>query len=877
MRDAAAPPVRLADYAPPPFLIDTVDLDFSLDPDATMVRAVSRVRRNPAAAPGQPLVLDGEGLETLAVLVDGAAPAPDTLVIEDNRLVLARAPETFTLEVVTRLAPRANSRLEGLYMSSGRYCTQCEAQGFRRITWFLDRPDVMARYRVRIEAPIEGFPSLLSNGDLIEQGQAGQGRHFAVWHDPWPKPAYLFALCAGAYDIIEDTFVTRSGRTVALAIHVDHGEGPRALYAMDALKRAMHFDERVFGREYDLDVFNIVAVRDFNFGAMENKGLNIFNSAYVLADAETATDADFANIESVVAHEYFHNWTGNRITLRDWFQLCLKEGLTVFRDQEFSADQRSAAVQRIKDVRQLRFRQFPEDAGPLAHAVRPQQYAEIDNFYTATIYEKGAEIIRMLRALIGEAAFAAGMDLFFTRCDGMAATVEDFLACFAEASGQDLTAFARWYAQPGTPRVTAHAHHDAETGRLTMTLSQSNPHAPATGTSPQPVPIPLRIGFTGPRGETLAAWRSGETAARTEHLVVLDTSEARIEFEKLPGQPVAAIGRGFSAPVLIDDGLSDAQRLVLMAHDEDAFTRWDQGQRLAVGLIVGAARGEAGDASTRARFIDALGVELERAGRDPAFAALVLRLPEMGDLLQAAPGSDPEALFTALAALELAIAERHARSLEPLARDGEDAPFVPDAAGAGRRALRASALALLAARGPAAGPDLLERFHASRSMTDTIAALEALGASGAAQFETALEAFLARWSGTALVVDKWFAVQAAAQRPDAVERVEGLLGHPLFDPANPNRVRAVAASFVTRNVRGFHRGDGAGYRLLTGLVGRLDGTNPMVAARVLSPMGSFRQVDPARQALALEALRSLATRTELSLNSRDIVERMVTG
>ncbi|HCK84617.1 MAG TPA: aminopeptidase N, partial [Hyphomonadaceae bacterium] len=658
MRDADTASVRLADYTPPDYQIDEIALVFSLEPSATIVAACSQVRRTrPDACP---LVLNGERLELQSIAIDGRVLDAHEFSVEPGKLIVHAPPVSFRLDIVTRIDPAGNTALEGLYMSGRRFCTQCEAEGFRAITYALDRPDVLARYAVRIEADKEEYPTLLSNGNLTEAGDLEGGRHFAIWVDPHPKPCYLFALCAGRYDSIEDTLVTRSGRSVALAIHVDPGDAARAQYAMDALKRAMKWDEDVFQREYDLDVFNIVAVRDFNFGAMENKGLNIFNSSLILADAETATDADFEAIEAVVGHEYFHNWTGNRITCRDWFQLCLKEGLTVFRDQEFSADQRSRPVQRIKDVKRLRARQFAEDAGPLAHPVRPASYQKIDNFYTATVYEKGAELIRMLKRLIGEEAFAAGMQLYFGRRDGTASTVEDFIACFEEAAGRDLSAFMTWYEQAGTPKLKARGEYDASTRSYRLTLSQHT--APTPGQAEKKaLPIPLDIGFISATGAHLSARLDGAAAASQRHALLLDSAQAHFVFHDLHEAPIPAFLRGFPAPVTLDDGLSSDEQLAQMAHDSDAFTRWEAGQAIARALMLGEAN------ASPAALAQALGRELDRAQEDAAFAALALRLPDLNELILAAPAPDPEALFASREKLRRALASALRERLTPLA------------------------------------------------------------------------------------------------------------------------------------------------------------------------------------------------------------------
>jgi len=862
MRDADTATVRLSDYTPPAYQIDEIALVFSLEPEATVVAASSHVRR--AGAAPAPLTLDGERLQLESISIDGQELSASAYRLEPGKLVILDPPVSFRLDIVTRIAPASNTQLEGLYMSGGRFCTQCEAEGFRAITYYLDRPDVLARFAVRIEADKAAYPTLLSNGNPAERGDMEGGRHYAVWVDPHPKPAYLFALCAGRYESIHDTFETASGRTVALGIHVDPGDSGRARYAMDALKRAMKWDEEAFGREYDLDVFNIVAVRDFNFGAMENKGLNIFNSSLILADADTATDADFEAIEAVVGHEYFHNWTGNRITCRDWFQLCLKEGLTVFREQEFSADQRSRPVQRIKDVKRLRARQFGEDAGPLAHPVRPSSYQKIDNFYTATVYEKGGEVIRMLKRIIGDDAFARGLALYFERRDGTASTVEDFIACFEESAGRDLGAFMRWYDQAGTPALKTRGVYDAAARTYALTVSQRTPPTPGQATK-QPLPIPLAISFIGEDGAQLETKYDGRTAGA--HHLVIDGPEATLRFEDVTAPPIPAVLRGFSAPVTLDDGLTVPQRLAQMAHESDPFTRWEAGQAIARALMLGAA-----DASP-ALFAAALGRELDRAQEDPAFAALALRLPDLSELILAAPAPDPEQLHAARQALRRTIAEALKDRLAPIARAKSEAPFSPGAEAAGRRALKSAALDLLAALGDAESETLLEAFSAANSMTETIAALEALGASGSASFDAALAHFYRRWQENPLVTDKWFAVQAAAPRADALERARALRSHPAFNLRNPNRVRALAAAFAMRNPRAFHAADGAGYNFLASLAQDIDPLNPALAARLLTPFESWKRFDAQRQGHARAALESLAALPQLSKNTREMVER----
>ncbi len=852
--------IRLADYHPPAFLVDEVDLAFDLQPSATKVRSRLKIRRNGDHA--EPLRLDGVRLTFLSAAIDGGSLSLDQYQIGDEQLVIDRVPDAFTLETEVSIDPAANTALEGLYMSGGRFCTQCEAEGFRKITWFPDRPDVLARYTVRIEADAS-YPRLLSNGNLIESGEAPNGRRYAVWRDPFPKPCYLFALVAGELDEWSDHFVTMSGREVALRIYVDPGQASRAAYAMDALKRAMAWDEETFGREYDLDLFMIVAVRDFNFGAMENKGLNIFNSSLLLADPATATDADYERIESVVAHEYFHNWTGDRITCRDWFQLCLKEGLTVFRDQSFSADQRGAAVQRIKDVRMLRARQFPEDAGPLAHPVRPSSYVKIDNFYTATVYEKGAEVIRMLRTMIGPETFRRGMDLYFERCDGTAATVEDFVACFEEASGRSLADFFAWYQQPGTPQLNVSSGYDADARTLDLDIAQA-------GGSPgsRPVPIPLAFGLLDRDGEPLAFRNplSGETA--TEALVVVDQPSMRLRLEDVSEEPVLSLLRGFSAPVRLSVEAPPKDGYVRLAGDPDLFNRWEAAQDLARDLILARAGGAA-DEVAEERFAEGLGRSLSDQRADPAFLAQLLSLPGEADLAlaQSERGipADPTAIHEALDALRARIAIHLAEPLRRLHGGLQDAgEFSPSAAQAGRRALRNAALSLIAAEPSADAVDRATgHFDAAANMTDAMGGLSALmlmsiTPDGAAAFDAALARFYEAWKHEPLVVDKWFAIQARTPAADALARVQALTAHPSFEPRNPNRLRALVANFASGNPYRFHAEDGGGYRFLADQILATDKFNPSVAARMLEPLGGWRRY-----------------RADLGANMRGELERIV--
>jgi len=865
MRDAEPVNIRLAEYRPSDYQIDEIALVFALDPDATIVAACSHVRRT-APAP-TPLVLSGERLDLQSIAIDGHALTPDEYRIEPGKLVIHAPPASFRLDVITRINPAANTALEGLYMSAGRFCTQCEAEGFRAITFALDRPDVLSRYAVRIEADKGAYPTLLSNGDLVETGDLGHGRHFAAWVDPHPKPSYLFALVAGRFDHLADRFATKSGREVQLGIYVDPGDAPRAAYAMDALKRSMAWDEEKFGREYDLAIFNIVAVRDFNFGAMENKGLNVFNSSLILADSDIAADGDFEAIEAVVGHEYFHNWTGNRITCRDWFQLCLKEGLTVFREQEFSADQRSRPVQRIKDVKRLRARQFSEDAGPLAHPVRPASYQKIDNFYTATVYEKGGEVIRMLKTLIGDEAFARGMDIYFDTRDGTASTVEDFIACFEQASGRDLIAFMGWYDQAGTPHLRARSSYDEATQMFEITLTQTTPPTPGQPDK-RALPIPLRIGLIDFEGGVLTSMLGEDNETRAEHLHIFDTGETTLRFSSVARAPIPALLRGFSAPVVLDDGLSSDAHLAQMAHDPDPFSRWEAGQAIARMLLLGE-----GDARVTTQLIDALGRELDRAADDQAFAALALRLPDLTELISASPHPDPDALFETREALRRALADALRERLVAIAEAAPPSTFSPSAADAGRRALRAAALDLLAARGDSDAGVIKTAFESATCMAESISALEALGTSGASAFEPALGRFYDKWREAPLVIDKWYAAQAAAPRLDAIARVRGLRARSDFDIRNPNRVRALGAAFAIRNPRAFHAADGAGYRFLADLARDIDAINPALAARLLTPFETWRRFDASRQNAARAELQAIAALSNLSKNTREMVER----
>ena len=839
MRTETPQAIRLSEYRPPAFLVDEVHLTFDLQPNTTRVKARLAVSRDGDHV--EPLVFNGERLKPLSVAIDGRRLTDAEHTIDAEFLTIPGVPDTFTLETEVEIDPANNKALEGLYMSGGRFCTQCEAEGFRKITFWPDRPDVLSRFTVRIEAD-RRYQRLLSNGNRIEGGDLPGGRHYAVWNDPFPKPCYLFALVAGELDVLEDKLVTMSGRTVDLQIYVDPGMASRAAYAMDALKRSMTWDEQAYGREYDLDLFMIVAVRDFNFGAMENKGLNIFNASLLLADPATATDLDYERIEAVVAHEYFHNWTGNRITCRDWFQLCLKEGLTVFREQGFCADMRGEAVARIKAVKALRTRQFAEDQGPLAHPIRPSSYMKIENFYTATIYEKGSEVIGMLKTLIGAEAFRKGMDLYFARWDGHATTVEAFIQCFAEASGQDLSRFFAWYEQAGTPRVSLARSYDAAAKTVTLTLTQTNP---PTSDQPekQPLPLPVTLGLMDHEGRTLAFERDGRAVDET--LVLLDGETVSVTLDGVDSEPVVSALRGFSAPVVLTTDAPARERYVQLASDPDLFNRWESGQDLAAGLILGRAAGKPDEVGEE-RYAEALGRALQDQASDEAFKALLLTLPAETDLALLRSPVDPAAIHAAREALRLRLAVHLDDELRRLHTGLQDlGEFSPDAAGAGRRALRNAALELMAANPRHEVAEIAAgHYRAARNMTDMIGGLNALMLIGGPAYEDALADFFERFKAEPLVVDKWFALQARDPSETALGRILGLTAHPAFDAQNPNRLRALVSSFANFNPVRFHEPSGAGYRFLADQIIAVDRYNPMTAARLVDPLGGWKRLVP---------------------------------
>jgi aminopeptidase N len=879
MRSEEARPVRLADYRPPDWLVETVHLDVSLHPTATRVHATLSLQPNIAAgASPAAVVLDGDGLNLVSVAIDGAPLAAEAYVATPDKLTISQTPpRPFRLEIETLIDPSANSQLMGLFRSSATYCTQCEAEGFRRITYFPDRPDVMAVYTTRVEADKSEAPVLLSNGNLVRSGEVpGTNRHFAVWHDPFPKPSYLFALVGGKLACVEDTFRTLSGKNVTLRIYVEPGKEDRCDYAMQALKRAMRWDEEAFGREYDLEIFMIVAVSDFNMGAMENKGLNVFNDKYILASPETATDADFAHIEAVIAHEYFHNWTGNRITCRDWFQLCLKEGLTVFRDQEFTADQRSRPVKRISDVRVLRSQQFVEDAGPLAHPVRPDTYREINNFYTATIYEKGAEVVRMLKTLLGQKQFRAGLDLYFSRHDGEAATVEQFVRCFADVSDLDMPHFMRWYSQAGTPEVVVNGLWDADKKTYRLDVAQSVPPTPGQPVK-EPMLIPLTIGLVGADGDDLPlTLTDGASIARG--MLTLRKSAEVFEFSGIGEQPRLSLNRNFSAPIKLVANLSPGDLSFLAAHDSDPFNRWQALQTLATTILVNnvaALRSGAGNVAG-GDLLDALAEILSDARLEPALIAQAMTLPTEADIArEIGRDIDPDAIFTVRKQMRAAVARKLGPTLsDTYERMADRRPYRPDPVSAGRRSLKNVCLDLLAASGE---PDAIElaarQYAAADNMTDRMAALHTLSLHDTPERTRAIDDFYQRHADDPLILDKWFALQAGIPEPATLERVRSLTAHPKFSFGNPNRVRALIGSFAQGNPTQFNRADGAGYAFIAQNVLALDAKNPQVAARLLSAFKSWGSLEPARRSAAEAALRRVAEMPNVSRDVSDIVQR----
>ncbi|MFP8779203.1 aminopeptidase N [Hydrogenophaga sp. RWCD_12] len=897
--DAPAMVIRREDYTPPPFWIDRIELTFDLDPAKTRVLNKMSLRRN-TEVPAQPLRLHGEDLNLARVMFNGGGCSfkmDGQILVMEN---LPEGPEPFELEIFTTCSPEKNTQLSGLYLSQGDFFTQCEAEGFRRITYFLDRPDVMASYTVLLRADKDKYPVLLSNGNLVEQGALADNRHFAKWVDPHRKPSYLFALVAGRLVAREQRIVTRAGKEHLLQVYVRPGDMDKTEHAMNSLISSVIWDEARFGLALDLERYMIVATSDFNMGAMENKGLNIFNTKYVLGSSATATDTDFANIESVVAHEYFHNWTGNRITCRDWFQLSLKEGLTVFRDQEFSmdlcADASARAVKRIEDVRVLRTMQFPEDAGPMAHPVRPDQYVEINNFYTVTVYEKGAEVVRMMQTLVGNDqsdpsgrhGFRQGMDLYFQRHDGHAVTCDDFAQAIADANpdselARQLTPFKRWYSQSGTPRVRVSGQYNAAERRFALTLSQSCPATPGQSEK-QPYVIPVAVGLVDASGQDLPLRLQGEAAAAgTTRLLVLSEASQTFVFDDIDAEPVPSVLRGFSAPVVLDSGLTDTQLLHLLAHDGDAFNRWEASQQLALRLAVQAVRadGPVSPAPLDTAFVEAMRAVLRHPTLDAALKELVLTLPSETYIAEQLDEVDPQRIH----AVRETMREQLAEALQPdwvwaFEQHKDNGAYRPDPLSSGRRALAGLSLTMLCLAARESGDTVwpgkaYQRFKDAGNMTDRFNALSALVVSGQPLAQEALARFHALFKNEALVIDKWFALQAGA--PDrggnVLPAVRQLMNHPDFNLKNPNRARSVIFSFCSANPAGFHRNDAAGYVFWSERVLELDAINPQVAARLARALDRWKKLAEPFRSAAREAIARVAAKSDLSPDTREVVTR----
>ncbi|OQX20303.1 MAG: aminopeptidase N [Desulfobulbaceae bacterium A2] len=870
----------LAEYLPPAWLVDEIDLRFELDAQATKVVARLELRRNPAAAPGQDLVLDGVGLQLGGLWLDGHLLAAGEYAYDGKCLLLPRVPDRCRLESEVLIHPATNTALEGLYLSGDTLCTQCEAEGFRRITFFPDRPDVLARFTTTLVAE-KTYPVLLAGGNPAGSGVQTDGRHWACWRDPHPKPCYLFALVAGDLALLEDSFRTASGSEVALRIYVEPRNRDRCGHAMTSLKHAMRWDEEVYGREYDLEVFMIVAVDDFNMGAMENKGLNVFNAKYILARPETATDTDYAGIEGVVAHEYFHNWTGNRVTCRDWFQLSLKEGLTVFRDQEFSADMASRAVKRIEDVRIICDAQFREDSGPMAHPIRPDSYMEINNFYSVTVYNKGAEVIRMLHTLLGAADFRRGMDLYFARHDGQAVTCDDFVQAMADASGRDLTQFMRWYSQAGTPRLEACGSYDPPQRRYRLTLRQSCPPTPGQPHK-DPLHIPVALGLLDRDGQAMSVALAGAGREKSsDFLLELTQAEQTFTFESVPSAPVLSLLRGFTAPVRSLVQRSDEELALLFTRDRDPYSRWEAGQQLGLRILLRRMQAlrEPNPAPCEPLLHQVWGAVLSDRATDPALLAFLLSLPSESWIAQQLEDADPVAIFQARQSCRQNLGQELRREFfachEELRARG---PYRFDGPEAGRRSLRNLALAYLAAPLEASAPDqpvleLIEhQYRLADNMTDRLAALLCLAHTELPERETALADFYQTWQDDSLLVDKWLMLQATAPDPGVLARVRTLLLHPAFSLRKPNRVRALIGAFCQGNPARFHAEDGSGYLFLEEQLRQLDPLNPQIAARMAAPLSVWRRYTPERRERMRGVLERLAT-SSLSPHLAEVVHK----
>ena len=882
MRTEQPKVIHLKDYQVPDYLIDETHLTFELFEDRTVVHAQLVMRRNPEAGAGlPPLRLDGQDLELLSLSINDRQLGLGDYEIGEESLTLQPDAANFTLDSTVVIHPESNTALEGLYKSGSMFCTQCEAEGFRKITYYLDRPDVMSTFTTTVSAEKQAYPILLSNGNPLASGDEDDGRHWATWEDPFKKPAYLFALGAGDLWCVEDSFTTMTGRNVALRIYVEPENIDKCQHAMDSLKKSMKWDEEAYGREYDLDIFMIVAVNDFNMGAMENKGLNIFNSSAVLARAETATDAAHQRVEAIVAHEYFHNWSGNRVTCRDWFQLSLKEGFTVFRDSQFSADMNSPTVKRVEDVSYLRTHQFAEDAGPMAHSVRPESFIEISNFYTLTVYEKGAEVVRMIQTLLGEEGFRKGSDLYFERHDGQAVTVDDFVKAMEYASGADLTQFKRWYSQAGTPRLAVSEHYDAAANTYSLTFRQSCPPTPGQSEKLAFV-IPVSLGLLDGQGNEIPLSLQGEDAAvGTTRVLAVDQPEQTFTFVDVPEQPLPSLLRGFSAPVKLDFPYSRDQLMFLMQHDSDGFNRWEAGQQLSVQVLqemIGQhQRGEA--LQLDQRLVAALRSQLEDESLDQAMVAEMLSLPSEAYLTEISEVADVDAIHAArdfarqgiTSALFDLLWKRYQANREV----SRQTPYVAEATHFARRALQNIALSyLMLSSKPDVVAACVDQFEQADNMTERLTALAVLVNSDfEAERAKALEAFAEHFKDNPLVMDQWFSVQAGNTQPGGLERVQQLMQHPAFTLKNPNKVRALIGAFANQNLVNFHRGDGAGYRFLADQVIVLNKLNPQIASRLLAPLTRWRKYDAGRQGLMKSELERILASGELSSDVYEVVSK----
>jgi aminopeptidase N len=868
--------IYLKDYRPPSYLVETVDLHIELSPSQTKVSATIQFKANPDCSEKRAdLYLHGRQLELLSIKLDGRELTAGEYRVDSEGLTIPVVPERFVLKTLVEINPEGNTALEGLYRASEIFCTQCEAQGFRKITFYPDRPDVMARFTTTLVGDLEPTPVLLANGNLIESGHLDDGRHYAKFEDPFPKPSYLFAMVAGKLTAIDDSFVTMSGRKVSLQIFVEERNRYKCEHAMLSLKNAMLWDEEVFGLEYDLDEYKVVAVDDFNMGAMENKGLNVFNSKYVLAKAETATDVDFQGIEGVIGHEYFHNWTGNRVTCRDWFQLSLKEGLTVFRDQEFSADMGSRAVKRIGEVRLLRNFQFPEDAGPMSHPVRPESYIEINNFYTATVYNKGAEVIRMYQALLGKEGFQRGMKLYFERHDGQAVTTDDFLAAMADATGTDLNQFKRWYSQAGTPVLDIEGCYDDEAKTFCLTVRQSCPDTPEQSAK-QPFLIPLRIGLLGPDGQDLPLQIADEKKAQIgSRTLKISEAEQTFTFVNLPVTPVPSLLRDFSAPVKVHYSYDREDLTFLFANDSDAFNRWEAGQRLATDLLlemVGDIRAKQ-TAEVPGDFLAAFRSALQDQEADPALLSLALTLPGEMELAEAMGVADPGAIHAARQTLRKTLAlELQEEFTAVLGAMQDNGLYSLTSQAIGRRSLKNLCLGYLALLDISSiQKNCFDRFVDADNMTDRMAAMTCLVHNRLPRWEEALAAFYHQFETDPLVVDKWFTLQATSPQSETLTEIETLMAHPDFTMRNPNRVRSLVGAFAQGNPVRFHDLSGAGYVFLADRVMELDTLNPQVAARLVSPLSRWRRYDSERQGMMKVQLERIQRQENLSTDVGEIV------